>query len=111
MKSIEYIPNEYENNKLNWLSKHSVEIFMAVISFFVSLMIAFVVWEANLLLEMNDQLIKNTVNIQHINKAVNNAGESDRTLREIAVDNNEKIIENNKKIGILEERTKMRYEE
>ena len=84
---------------------------MAVISFFVSLMIAFVVWEANLLLEMNDQLIKNTVNIQHINKAVNNAGESDRTLREIAVDNNEKIIENNKKIGILEERTKMRYEE
>lgn len=71
-----YVAVEYENTTLNWLSKHAIEVLIGVT-------LGCMIWEATLLLEVKEQQTINNVKIEHINKAVNNVGENDKTLREL----------------------------
>lgn len=98
-----YIAVEYENKKLNWLSKHLIEIMCSLIVVFFGITFSFMKWEANLLLEVKDQVTINTNDIHHINKAVNNVDPTQDTLRELV----ESI---NVDVEILKERTKSRYD-
>lgn len=71
-----YVAVEYENDALNWLSKHAIECL-------IGLVIAFMVWEGRLLIELKNQQTINTVKLEHVNRAVNDVSDDDFTLREI----------------------------
>ena len=89
-----YVP-EYENDILNWLAKHALEMLLAVT-------LMFMVWEGRLLLEIKDQQTRNTVQIEHINKAVNDVGDNEKTLREA-------VTEMNTALEVLQSRSRQRY--
>lgn len=91
-----YVAAEYENETLDWLSKHLVELMLG-------LLVGFMMWEAKLLLDLKDQVTVNTVQIGHINKAVNDVGVNDKTLREL-------VVETRQDVEILKARTQYRYE-
>ena len=74
-----HIPNEYENETLNWLSKHAMEVL-------IGMTLAFMAWEALLLLEVKDRLTVVETNISHINKSVNNVGKNEKTIRQLVVE-------------------------
>ena len=74
----------YENSKLDWLSKHLMEVF-------IGLVLAFMVWEASLLLELKNGQTINNVRIQHIDEAVNNVGAGEKTLRELVVETRQDV--------------------
>lgn len=79
MESILTRDTNYENEKLNWLMKHAVELLIAVT-------LMFMVWQANMLLAMNDRLTKTETQVEYINKAVNDVGPDQKSLRELVKD-------------------------
>jgi len=87
-----YTAVEYENPTLNWLSKHAIEVLIGVV-------LAFMIWEGKMLLELKHQQTVNTINIEHINDAVNNADQDDKTLREL-------VLETRNDVNILKHRSK-----
>ena len=85
-----HTPNIYENEKLNWLSKHAMEVLIAVT-------LSFMAWEAMLLLDVKDRIIVLETDVSHINKSVNNVGENEKTIRQLVVDLG-------KTVGVLQDR-------
>lgn len=80
-----------EGSILNWLTKHLIEICLAAL-------IALMVWEAKLLISMDKRIMLLEVTASHVNKAVNNVGKSEKTLRQLVED-----IETD--VGILKDRS------
>lgn len=80
---IPYEATEYENETLNWISKHAFELLMTS-------MLAVLAWNLKLTLDIKDQQTINTVHIEHldarvedINHAVNDVDKHESTLREL----------------------------
>lgn len=80
---ITYEATEYENETLNWISKHAFELLMTS-------MLAVLAWNLKLTLDIKDQQTINTVQIEHldarvedINHAVNDVDKHENTLREL----------------------------
>lgn len=84
-----------EDAILDWLRKHIIELLLAAV-------LGLLTWELTLLIELKEEVAINSNNIAHINKAVNNVGADDKTLRTL-------IQETRNKVDILEERTQQRY--
>lgn len=65
--------------------KHIIELFFVTT-------IAFMGWEGLLLLEVLDRLTVVEVTLVHVDKAVNNVGDNEATLRELVQDNKNDLL-------------------
>lgn len=75
---MEFVSRQHENNILNWIQKHAVEVLIAILVAGFSTLIT--ISSKNKI----DIAVINS-NVEHINEAVNNVGRDEQTLRE-AVD-------------------------
>lgn len=89
-----YAPIEYENELMNWFSKHLIEVFIAVI-------FAFMAWEARLLIDLSREVAVMKTDVAHINRAVNNVGAEEQTLRQMVVEIGSNVKVQAARIGAL----------
>ena len=85
----------YENETLTWLSKHAVELLLAII-------LGLLVRNSGFIQDMSGRLMVVENEVHHINKAVNNVSDGEVTLRELVVQSQKDIGKIKSFYGIAE---------